>query len=229
MVGNQRVTRAHDSETAARDGDSAARDGETVQMLPEREVRFPTTVHWAHRRPLGLGPATLLTGLAGITFAFAIVMFAVGSWAAALVLLAASATEVCLFLVAVRRDPDAHSARVARLAARQTDGLMRLSAVTIRASTHTGVELARLWHRRRRLRTQFRRRLTPLGEAVYHDDQHRAKQLKAQAKQLDRELGETDRRAAEAFASLREEIDRERLPNQGTQRLPIASDPNGSR
>lgn len=221
-----------DRHAPSRDGvddrSTPTRDGDTEQLLPEREVQFPTTVHWAHRRPFGLGPGTLLAGLAAVTFVCAIVMFAGGSWAAGVVLLAASATEVCLFFVAVKREPRSPSARATRRAARRTESLVKLITVTTGASTRTGVELARLWHRRRRLRVQFRRRLGPLGEAVYRDDQERAAQLKAQAHQLDRELGETDRRADEAIASMRQEIERERVTTHSTQRLPT-SEPNGGR
>jgi len=206
-----------------------ARDGDTEQMLPEPEVHFPTTIHRIHRRPLGLGPTTLLAALAAITLIAAITMFANGSWAAGLVLLAASATEVCLFFVAVRREPRATGARVARAAARDADGLVRLSAVTVRASTRTGVELARLWHRRLVLRGQFRRRLTPLGEAVYRDDQLRAAQLKDEAGSLERRLGEADRQAAAAAAALRQQIERERVTTQRTRRLPVASKSNARR
>lgn len=215
MAENPRVTAPATDERAANDGD-------TQHMLPESEVRFPTTVHWAHRRPLGLGPATLLAGLAGITFVCAIVMLIAGSWAAGIVLLATSVTEVGLFRVAAAREPDSGGARVARGAARRTDGMVRLSSVMVRASTHTGVELARLWHRRQLRRLQLRRRLTPLGEAVYRDDQGRADQLKAQAHELERELEEADQRAAAAKAALRAKIRRERVPVHGTQRLAVA-------
>jgi len=225
MVGDQRRARAGSDgdqrRTRAGSDELPANDGETAHMLPEREVRFPTTVHWAQRRPLGLGPATLLVGLAGITFVCAVVMLIAGSWPAGIVLLAASATEVCLFRVAAKREPESRGARVARVAARRTDGMVRLSSVMIRSSTHTGVELARLWHRRQLLRVQLRRRLTPLGEAVYRDDLTRVEQLKSQARELEHELGEADERAAEAKAALRAEIARERVPAHGTQRLAV--------
>lgn len=225
MISDQAVTPVEGDELPAN-------DGETAHMLPEREVRFPTTVHWAQRRPLGLGPATLLAGLAGITSICAIVMLIAGSWPAGIVLLAASATEVCLLQVAAKREPDSGGARIARGAGRRTDGLVRLSSVMVRGSTHTGVELARLWHRRQLLRVQLRRRLTPLGEAVHRDDQTRVEQLKAQAQELEQRLGEADERAAAAKAALRAEIERERAPAQGTQRLTVterdASGSNGS-
>lgn len=236
MAGNEQVSgvRTRDvpvrgANIPAREDDVAARDGDTEHMLPEREVQFPRTIHWAHRRPLGLGPGSLLAALAAITLVFAIVMFAVGSWAAGIVLLAASATEICLFLVAVRREPDSPGARVTRVAASRTDGLARMTGVTVRASTRTGVELARLWHRRAVLRIQLRRRLMPLGEAVYHDDSVRAEQLKAEAHRLDQQLGEAERLAAEARAALQEEIERERVTTQGTHQMPVAGESRSER
>lgn len=196
-----------------------ARDGATESMLPEHEVQFPTTIHRAHRRPLGLGPTSLLAALAVVAFVLAIVLFALGYWAAAIVCLALSAAEVGLLLVAIRHEPDASSARVAVSAAGRADGIARVAIVMVRAWSRAGAQLARLWHRRQRLRLQLRRRLAPLGEAVYRDEDTRAEQLKIEALQLDEALKRTDRQASEAIAAARREIDQERVPVQSTQRL----------
>jgi hypothetical protein len=205
-------------------GAQIPRDGETEEMLPEREVKFATTRHWAHRRPLGLGPAPLLAALAAAALVLAIVTFALGAWVAGLLFLAAAGAIVCLFLVAVRREPDAQSARLATTAAVRADGTIRLTGVRIRAWSRAGVELTRIWRERRRLRAQFKGRLEPLGEAVYREDLTRAEQLKAQAEQLDHALRDVDSRASATLAALHEEIEHERVPAQRTERLPVVGD-----
>jgi type IV secretory pathway TrbD component len=205
-----------------------ARDGETEEMLPEREVQFPPTTHWAHRRPLGLGPASLLAAVAVGALVLAIVTFALGSWIAGLIFMVIAATAACLFVVAVRREPDSQSARLATTAADRADGLIRLTAVRIRAWSRGVIELARIWRERRRLRAQFKRRLAPLGEAIYRDDPARAEQLKAQAEQFDHAIQEADRRASTTLAALHKRIEQERVPAQRTERLPVLSEGGGS-
>jgi hypothetical protein len=109
-------------------------------------------------------------------------------------------------------------------AADRADGLGRLAAIMISAGSRTALELARVWRLRRRLRVQFKRLLTPLGEAVYHDDPARAARLKEQARQLEQALRDADRRASEAKAALRVHIEREHATSQSTQRLPLGKE-----
>lgn len=195
------------------------RDGHTESMLPEREVRFPTTVHHVHRRPLGLSPPPLLAAIAAVSLVIALSLLIIGSWIAGILFLAGSGLAAGLFLVAIRREPDEQASRLAVSAAGRADGFARLTAVTLRASTREGLELAKLWARRRRLRFELRRQLAPLGEAVHRDENDRVERLKAQADELDQALRETDLRASEAIAALRGQIERERATSQSTQRF----------
>ena len=197
------------------------RDGDTENMLPQREVQFPPTVHHAHRRPFGLSPAPLLAALAAVSLVLTLLFFGLGSWIAGIVFLAASGVLASLFVVAIRRESDEQTSRLAIAAAGRADGYARLTAVAVRASARSGLELVRLRGRRCRLRFEFRRQLAPLGAAVYERDQERAEQLKARADELDRALRETDGRAAEAIAALRDQIERERATSQSTQQLPL--------
>lgn len=200
------------------------RDGQTEGMLPEREVQFAPTVHHVHRRPLGLTPAPLLAAFGVVTFMIALILLVIGSWVAGIVFFVLTGVAVCLLLVAIRHEPEAQTSRVAVTAADRADGFARLTAVALRAGGGAGLELVRLWGRRRRLRFELRRRLTPLGEAVHRGDEERASQLKAQADELDRSLRETDRLAAETVAALRKQIERHRETSQRTERLPLAEE-----
>ena len=206
------------------DDGKPTRDGHTESMLPERELQFPPTLHHVHRRPFGLSPAPLLVAVAAASLVIALVLLALGSWIAGILFLAVSAVAAGLFVVAIRREPDEQTSRLAATAADRADGLARLAAVGVSASTRAGIEWARLWGRRRRLRYELSRRLGPLGEAVHRDDQERAEHLKAQADELDRALAGTDRRAADAIAALRKQIKRERATTQGTELIPVVDE-----
>jgi hypothetical protein len=149
------------------------------------------------------------------------VLFALGGLVAGIVFLALSCASVGLFVVAVGREPESQSARLASTAASRAHELISLMAVVLHAASSTGLELAKLWQRRQRLRVQLRRRLAPLGEAVHRDDLDRAAKLKAQARRLDEALGDADRCRSDALASLRQQIERARANTQSTQRLPV--------
>jgi hypothetical protein len=193
-------------------------------MLPEREVQFAPTVHHVHRRPLGLSPSPLLAGLGVVIFVIALILFALGSWLAGIVFLVLAGVTVCLLLVAISREPEAHTSRLATTAADRADGFGRLTAVAVRAGVPAGLELARLWGRRRRLRFELRRQLGPLGEAVHLGHREQAMQIKARADELDRSLRETDRRAAETTAGVRQRIERHRATSHRTERLAVAGE-----
>ena len=191
-------------------------------MLPAREVRFAPRVHWSHRRPLGLGPAPLLAVAAAALFVLAIALLAVGAWLPGALVGLLCVGAVTLFVVAVRREPEATSARVATAVADRAESRARLTLVVTRASARTAMQLARLFKDRLRLRRQLRRSLSPLGEAVYRDDHTRASEIKAQAHVLDGELEHADRQAAAAMAALHAEIEHERAKGERTERIPVA-------
>ena len=201
-----------------------SRDGITENMLPEREVRFAPTVHHVHRRPFGLSPAPLLAGLAAGLIVIALLLIVLGSWVAGIVFLAMAGVAVSFLAIAARREPDEHASRLAIIAAGRADGWARLTAVAVRASARAGLELARLWLRRRRLRFELRRQLAPLGDAVHRGDQGRVEQLKARADELSQAIQETDRRSSEAITALRNQLGRAHAVSHSTERLPVVDE-----
>lgn len=190
-------------------------------MLPEREVQFAPTLHHAHRRPLGLGPAPLLGGAALLALVLAVVTFALGWWVAGVVLLAVAGAAVGLFVVAIRREPESKTAWLALSAAGRAGTRTRVTGVALRAWSGAAVRLLRIWIRRHRLRAQFRQRLAPLGEAVQLGDLDRATQLKAQADQMARALGEAERERSAVVQAARGQIARERSDSEETESLPV--------
>jgi hypothetical protein len=82
-----------------------ARDGETEDMLPTRRMQWPPTLHRVNRRPFGVGPVPLLSAGLGAAAILAIILFALGSWVAGVVVLACGLGCLALLLVAVEHEP----------------------------------------------------------------------------------------------------------------------------
>jgi hypothetical protein len=198
-----------------------ARDGETEDMLPTRRMQWPPTLHRVNRRPFGVGPVPLLSAGLGAAAILAIILFALGSWVAGVVVLACGLGCLALLLVAVEHEPNDPAARLAVSAAERARSQTRLLGVAARAWSRAGLVVLRVRHRRYRLRWRLRRQLTPLGEAAYRGDAERLEMLKAQAQQIEAALRDADRDGARAVGAARAEVDRERQVAQPTEVLPV--------
>lgn len=201
------------------------RDGETEDMLPTRGVQSPPRIHRVSRRPLGIGPLSLVAGALGAVLLLAVILLALGSWLVGVVLLACALVLLALLLVAVEHEPDHPAARVASTAADRARSQARLLGVAARAWSRAGLTLVRLRERRYRLRWRLRRQLQPLGEAAFQGDAARVERLRAQAHGLEADLHEVERESSEAVEAARSEIERERAPTQATQALPVQEPP----
>lgn len=203
--------------------------GETLELRAGPVVADPRTaadvpaaasapaVHQAHRRPLGIHPVPLLGGLGAILLVAAIVLLAVGSWVAGLILLGIGAASLALFSGGVRREPDAPVVRLVLRTTGRARAVGGLMAVAIRAWARAAVDLIRIRGRQRRLRHELKANLAPLGEAVHRDDEQRAQALKQQAAEIDQQLGQAKRDASAAVAEARRQIERERSTIQPTE------------
>jgi hypothetical protein len=151
----------------------------------------------------------------------AIVLFAVGTWPAGIVLLACALGCLALLFVAVEREPDDPAAQLAVSAAERARSQTRLAGVAARAWSRAGLTVLRVRQRRYQLRWRLRRQLTPLGEAAYRGDAQRVELLKAQARRIEDELHDADLEGARAVGAARAEVDQERLVVQPTEALPV--------
>jgi hypothetical protein len=202
------------------DASFCPRCGTELAVSETLEIRAPT-IHRVERRRLGLGAVPLLGGLSCAASLVAIVLFAIGAWAAGISLIAVAVALGALFLNAARHEPDSETARAALKAADRTTSRASLAAVALRACSRAALELVRLRGREQRLHSQLQGRLKPLGEAVHSDDHERASELKAQADELKSALEQTKREAAAVKQAAREQIDRERIVSQPTRSLPL--------
>jgi hypothetical protein len=194
---------------------------ETREALLARQAAEPrTSVHEAHRQPLGLSPAAFLGTLSLATFLLVLVLLITGVWIGAIIALGILTALMSLLIPAVRHDPESRAARTARRGLIQTTGTARFAAVATRTWTDAGISLLHLKRERLHLRRQLDSRLAPLGEAVHRGDQARAQELNAQADRLEHELTEIDRLVAAIIDDARRTVEREKANAQLTEALP---------
>ena len=196
--------------------------GDTLLLPPEAAVGFPPSVHQASAVRAGRAPAPLLGALGAVACLIAIVLFAAGAWIDGMILLGISLALVTLFVSAVRREPDSQLALLTRATVDRSRSLARLAAISARASSRAALHLVSIRRRRRHLRHELRDRLAPLGEAVCHGDELRAKALKAQVSELERALRATEQEASAAVGGARQKIKHERATSERTQPLSAA-------
>src|SRR5207244_4774565 len=100
-------------------GERADGSDTSVMEVPADETgRVPVTVSRIEPRLYGVTPATLVLVLAGAALTLAIVLFVLGRWPIALVLLGAALLLLAVFVETVRRHP---AGRVTRASAEALD------------------------------------------------------------------------------------------------------------
>ncbi len=202
--------------------------GETLEMNPAPVVNDPSVangtaepgppaVHYAHRRPLGAHPVPLLGGLGSLALLLAIILLATGWLVAGLVLLALATALLTLYAGGVRHDRDAPTAGLSLAAADRARSLAGLVLASGHAWSHAGIRLLGIRSRQRRLRAELKAHLTPLGEAVHHDEHQRAQALRQQAAELEHQLNKAEEDASAAIADARQEVEQHRRTIQPTE------------
>ncbi|HJS93171.1 MAG TPA: hypothetical protein VJ741_02835 [Solirubrobacteraceae bacterium] len=176
-------------------------------------------VHRAHHRPLGIHPVPLLGALAALALLLAIILLAVGSLVAGLIMLGIAVASFSLFAGGVRREPDAPAGRVVLRTTHRARALAGLIAVALRAWARAALDLIRIRGRQQRLRRSLKANLAPLGEAVHQDDQQRAQALKQKAAEIDQQLTQAERDASAVIVEARRQIEHERSTIEPTQAL----------
>jgi hypothetical protein len=94
--------------------------------------------------------------------------------------------------------------------------------IGVRIWSRAGVELVRIRARQQRLRRRLRATLRPLGEAVHREDQVRTQALREQARAIEDQLAELERRASAVSAAAHKAAERERETLQPTRSIPTA-------
>jgi hypothetical protein len=205
----------------------AERDHDTaeVELPAEEPAGPPATVYRIEPRLFGVASPVLLGTLACAALLLAVVLFAVGGLATGTVVFGLAVVLAGLFVVTATRDPRSALGRAVLGTSASLRAHARLAGVSLSAWSGAGREVVRLRRERWLLESEFRRRLTQLGEAVHRDEDDRAAELKAQASALTAELGRCDRELAAALRRAYRRVDGERLASQRTGVFPAARSP----
>jgi len=188
--------------------------GSTVQAAVPANETGPVPVSLQRSEPhwFGVAPPHVLLAVAGITFVFAIVLFATGHWPYGLILLGAAALLLAAFLEAARRRPDSGVTR-ASVDARER---ARSSWETLRARQIATVEARRIQSALLLLESDRGRALQDLGAAAHGQDATAEGAVRERLAELDAHEAELRTRLEAALGEADERIRKARLPVQET-------------
>src|SRR5919197_6137637 len=115
-------------------------DTDELDLPPAEPAGVPPTVYRVEPRVLGVLSPALLAAVAIAAFLLALALFALGSWAAATVVIGLAAAAGAFFVVAASRDPRSRTLR----ASTELRGLVALAGTSASAWSRAGREVLRL-------------------------------------------------------------------------------------
>ena len=177
---------------------------------PTAEVREePVDLHVAEPRYFGLGPPVFVFSVALVLLVVGIVLIVRGQvWLGALAIL----ISVCLlptFFAGARRWPDGRLARVSLSTADRLRDEAGVAAESLSTWSRASKEVVQLRREQFTLRRERDAKIRELGQSVFEDD-GRADELKAAAKELDDRFAANERELARTVAGARRRVRRER-------------------
>jgi hypothetical protein len=198
--------------------ESARRTDETerVELPPDETGPVPVSLMRTEPHWFGVTPPSFLLGVALAAIVVAIVLFAVGSWPAGLILLGLGAMLLAVYLETARRRRHSFVARVSA-DVRERAGSGRES---LRVRSVVAMETRRLHGELLLLRSQRRDLFLALGEATHRGDETAAKAAQARLAELDARQAELEAAREAQLADAGERIRRAKLSVQETMRVP---------
>ena len=179
-----------------------------LELPPDETGPVPVTIAHAERRYYGVTPTALVAGLAVAAIVAAIVLFATGHWAVALVVLGVG---VLLLLVSIETGVFRDRAGVA------ADSFATRGRATTR--------LFALRHELRRLAVARRRLLYELGVAVYRGDEQATAVARQRLTELDDAWRQKEAEMQTVLSQAQDRISRRRLEVQPTEMVEIPDQP----
>lgn len=209
---------------------TAVASGDTVvdETPVPTETPAPVEPQVAERRLFGVAPSAVLFLIAAAGFVFAIVLFVLGEWPWALIVLGLSGLIATSMYAQARRLPEETSrATMASLAGfdwvRQRGGI---AVETVAAHGRARMELSRLRREVAALTADRRERVRELGEAAYGGNKTAEKELKERVKQIDDDVQAKEAQMAKVTIDAQERIGRAKLEVQPTRVEEPESKPN---
>ena len=209
---------------------TAVASGDTVveEVPVPKEIPAPVEPQVAERRYFGVPPSTVLLVIAVAGVVFAIVLFVLGEWPWALIVLGLSGLVATGTFAQARRLP-AETSGVTKASVAGLDSVRargRAVVETVAAHGNARMELSRL-RREIAAATNDRRELVgELGEATYDGNKAAEKELKERIKRIDDDVQAKEAQMAKVTIDTQERIERAKLEVQPTRIEEPESKPN---
>jgi len=187
-----------------------------VQLPPEETGPVPVSLAHAEPRWFGVPPPLLLLGVAVLSFAIALALFAVGSWPFGLILLGLTAFLAAGFLELPRRRPAWTFTRASSQAASGARSWASSRFELVRARSGALAEAQRVRGARAVIEAERRAARLRLGEALQSEDEEAAEAARQRLAELDRAEAALQPRLEERLAVADERIRRARMSVERT-------------
>jgi zinc-ribbon domain len=210
-------------------GTPVASGDTVVEEVPvPEEAPAPVEPQVAERRFFGVPPSSVLLLLVVAGLVLGIVLFALGEWPWALIVLGLSGFAATGLFTQARRLPGETSgvtkASLGAVDAARARG--RAVVETVAAHGSARMELARLRREVAALASDRRERVRELGEAAYEGDKAAENELKERLKQIDDDVRAKEEQMAKVTIDAQERIGRAKLEVQPTRIEEPESKPN---
>jgi zinc-ribbon domain len=218
-----------DSKFCPECGTAVASGDTVVEEVPVPEpAPAPVEPQVAERRFFGVPPSSIMLLLAIAGLVFAIVLFALGEWPWALIVLGLAGFAATAVFTQARRLPgetsDVTKASLGAVDAVRARG--RAVVETVAAHGNARMELSRLRREVAALARDRRERVRELGEAAYEGNKAAEKELKERIKQIDDDVQAKEAEMAKVTIDAQERIGRAKLEVQPTRIEEPESKPN---
>jgi zinc-ribbon domain len=193
--------------------------GETkvIEVPPDETGPVPVAYAHAETRYYGVTPTTLVLALAGAALTLAIVLFVLGRWPFALIVLGICLLLVLVFFEAARRRPDsAVDAFRARAGA---------AADSVATRGRVAKQLLSLRRELQRSDAVRRRLLFELGAAVYREDDEETETARERVRELDELRTRKETEMQTIVVQAQDHLERRRLEVQPTEMVELPEQP----
>jgi hypothetical protein len=210
-------------------GTPVASGDTAVEEVPVPEdVPAPVEPQVAERRFFGVPPSSVLLLLVVAGLAIAVVLFVLGEWPWALIVLGLTGFVATGLFSQARRLPG-ETSRVTKASVAGLDSVRARSRAvveTVAAHGSARMELSRLRREVATLNAERRERVRELGEASYAGNKAAEKESKERIKQLDDDVQSKEAQMAKVTIDAQERIGRAKLEVQPTRVEEPESKPN---
>jgi hypothetical protein len=194
-----------------------AADRETGEFDAVELESSPAEYQVAERHLFGLAPTAFVAALAALCLVAAIVLFALGSIAVAVLVLLAAILLGALFVDQARRRRATPLDRAAAVAVERPRALAGFAGASVRAWTGAGREVTALRLEAKRLARERSKVQYALGAAAAGDDPKETERLRTELRAVDARIAGCARRAQAAVGNARKSTSSERLAVSSTQ------------